>query len=144
MQQMTIIIINIIFFFFPEKQVLTFHMNHLPSRWFIWNVKACFLWKMKKQLECHLLQILLGTLTITTLLANSADNKLVIFFWFFPDSGIQDITAQTNWWYFLGKLELSEDLIVASLQRYQRRNIHSVEIFLITRYIIVRHDNLAM
>ena len=27
--------------------VLTFHVNHLLSRWFTWNVKTCFLWKIK-------------------------------------------------------------------------------------------------
>ena len=37
------------FFIFQRKQVLTFHMNCLPSRQFTWNVKACFLWKKKKK-----------------------------------------------------------------------------------------------
>ena len=28
------------------KQGLTFHVNHLSGRWFTWNVKPYFLWKM--------------------------------------------------------------------------------------------------
>ena len=52
------------FFIFQRKQVLTFHVNHLPGRWFTWNVKMCFLWKKKKKNECHLLQILFGTLRV--------------------------------------------------------------------------------
>ena len=35
-------------FFFQRKQVWTFHVNHLLSRWFTWNIKTCFLWKIKK------------------------------------------------------------------------------------------------
>ena len=53
------------FFFFQRKQVLTFHVNHLLGRWFTWNVKTWFLWKIKKKkFECRLLQILLGTLRV--------------------------------------------------------------------------------
>ena len=56
------------FFFFFRENKLTFHVNCLPSRWFIWNVYACFLWKIKnkknKFLECHLLQILLRALGV--------------------------------------------------------------------------------
>ena len=40
---------NFFFFFFHRKQVLTFHVNHLPSRHFTWNFKTCFLWKIKKK-----------------------------------------------------------------------------------------------
>ena len=36
-----------IFFIVQRKQVLTFHVNHLPSRGFRWNVRTCFLWKIK-------------------------------------------------------------------------------------------------
>ena len=32
-------------YFFPKKNVLTFHVNYLPSRWFTWNVKTYLLWK---------------------------------------------------------------------------------------------------
>ena len=38
-----------IFFIFQRKEVLTFCVNHLPSRWFTWNVKTSFLWKKKKK-----------------------------------------------------------------------------------------------
>ena len=50
------------FFIFQRKQVLTFHVNHLPSRWFSWNVKTCFLWKKKKtkQKNCRLLKLWLA------------------------------------------------------------------------------------
>ena len=40
---------TIFFFIFQRKQVLTFHVNHLLGRWFTWNVKTCFLWKIKKK-----------------------------------------------------------------------------------------------
>ena len=52
------------FFIFWRKQVLTFHVNHLPSRQF--TIKTCFLWKKKKIqiLECRLPQILLGALNV--------------------------------------------------------------------------------
>ena len=36
-------------FIFQRKQVFTYHINHLPSRQFTWNVKTCFFWKMKKK-----------------------------------------------------------------------------------------------
>ena len=41
----------LLFFYlgFQIKQVLTFHVNHLLGRWFTWNVKTCFLWKIKKK-----------------------------------------------------------------------------------------------
>ena len=38
----------IYFLIFQRKQVLIFHVNHLPSRRFTWNIKTCFLWKLKK------------------------------------------------------------------------------------------------
>ena len=37
------------FFFFQRKQVLIFHVNRLLGRQFTWNVKTCFLWKIKKK-----------------------------------------------------------------------------------------------
>ena len=37
------------FFFFREK--ITFHINHLPSRQFIWNAMSCFLLKIIKLLK---------------------------------------------------------------------------------------------
>ena len=37
------------FFFFRRKQVLTFHVNRLPSRRFTWNIKTCFIWKIKNE-----------------------------------------------------------------------------------------------
>ena len=52
------------FFVFLRKQVLTYHVNHLPSRWFTWNVRTYFLWKIiiikKIFKKCHLLQLWLA------------------------------------------------------------------------------------
>ena len=58
--------ISIFFFFiFQRKQVLMFHVNHLLGRWFTWNVKTCFLWKIiiikKKNRNFRLLQFWLVT-----------------------------------------------------------------------------------
>ena len=39
---------NNFFLFFPIKQALIFHANCLLRRQFAWNVKACFLGKIKK------------------------------------------------------------------------------------------------
>ena len=41
-----------------------FSENTSLDRLFTWNVKTCFLWKIKKKLECRLLQILLSTLRV--------------------------------------------------------------------------------
>ena len=57
LKQMTILMI--FFFIFRWKQVLIFHVNRLLGRRFTWNIKTCFLWKMKK---CRLLQILFSAL----------------------------------------------------------------------------------
>ena len=44
------------YFFFPRKQVLTFHANCLQWRQFAWNVKSCFLGKIRNVSSiCHLL-----------------------------------------------------------------------------------------
>ena len=51
------------FFIFQRKEVLTFHVNHLPSRWFTWSFKTYFLWKINKK-KCSMLQILLDTLRV--------------------------------------------------------------------------------
>ena len=56
------------FFFFQRKQVLTFHVNHLLGRRFTWNVKTCFLWKMKKKflnVICYNLCLVLYGLIVT-------------------------------------------------------------------------------
>ena len=37
----------LLFLFFPRKQDLTFHSNCLPWRQFAWNVKTCFLGKIR-------------------------------------------------------------------------------------------------
>ena len=37
------------FFLFFRENVLTFHVNRLLGRWFIWYVMTCFLWKIKKR-----------------------------------------------------------------------------------------------
>ena len=58
----------LILFYFQRKQVLTVHVNCLFGRLFIWNVKTCFLWKIKKKFECRLLQILLGALWVKSIL----------------------------------------------------------------------------
>ena len=47
-----------IFFIFQRKQVLIFHVNRLPSRRFIWNVKTFFLWKIQKKKKNNNLKIL--------------------------------------------------------------------------------------
>ena len=58
----------ILFFIFQRKQVLTLHVNCLLGRRFTWNIKTCFPWKIKKKnLECRLLQILLGGLMVKKL-----------------------------------------------------------------------------
>ena len=50
---------DIFFFFF------FFYFSELLSIQFTWNVRTCFLWKLKKEnLECRLLQILLGALRV--------------------------------------------------------------------------------
>ena len=44
------------FLIFQRKQVLIFHVNHLLGRRFTWNIKTCFLWKIKKNIsKCRLL-----------------------------------------------------------------------------------------
>lgn len=32
---------------FFSREGLTFHVTHLPSRWFTWNAKSYFVWKTK-------------------------------------------------------------------------------------------------
>ena len=39
---------DVIFLIFPRKQDLTFHANCLLRRQFAWNVKSCFLGKIRK------------------------------------------------------------------------------------------------
>ena len=41
-------ILNFFFLIIQRKQVLVFHVNCVPSRHFTWNIKTCFLWKIKK------------------------------------------------------------------------------------------------
>ena len=49
---------EIFFLFFPEKKDLTFHANCLLRRQFAWNVKSCFLGKIRKISSiCHLLKM---------------------------------------------------------------------------------------
>ena len=43
--------------YFPRKQDLTFHANCLRWRQFAWNVTFCFLWKVKKNIIIHLLNL---------------------------------------------------------------------------------------
>ena len=40
-------ILKLILLFFSENKMMTFHVNHLLGRSFIWNVKSYFLWKKK-------------------------------------------------------------------------------------------------
>ena len=58
----------IFFLVFPRKQDLTFHANWIHWRQFLWNVKTCFLWKIKKKKIsiCCLLKILLRVLSSWT------------------------------------------------------------------------------
>ena len=52
----------------------------IVCRWFTWNVKTCFLWKIqKKNFECCLLQILLGALRVKCTFCLVS---VVFFFWF--------------------------------------------------------------
>ena len=56
-------------------------MNRLLRRRFIWNDETCFLWKIKKMnVVCCLA---LSELTLCTLWAYSADDKLMIFFFLY-------------------------------------------------------------
>ena len=45
------------FSYFPRKQALIFHANCLHWRQFAWNVKTCFLGKMRKNISICLLKI---------------------------------------------------------------------------------------
>ena len=46
-----------IFLTFPRKQDLIFHANCLHWRQFAWNIKSCFLGKIRKNISlCHLLK----------------------------------------------------------------------------------------
>ena len=54
-----------IFFIFPRKQDLTFHANCLLRRQFAWNVKFCFLGKIRKNIsKCRLVEILPRVLSV--------------------------------------------------------------------------------
>ena len=75
-------------FLFSEK--IRLHINPLPSRQFIRNVKPHFLWKMgkkkkrkKKKCVCCCCD-LICPLTFFTLWAYSAKDKLMLFILFFP------------------------------------------------------------
>ena len=55
----------VICFIFPRKQSLTLQANCLNRRQFAWNVKACFLEKIRKNIwKCHLLKFLPSMLSI--------------------------------------------------------------------------------
>ena len=57
-----------IFLNFPGKQDLTFYASMLHWRQFAWNVKTCFLGRIKKNiLICHLLKILPRVLSINNI-----------------------------------------------------------------------------
>ena len=53
-----------LFSYFSRKQDLTFHANCLQWRQFAWNVKTCFLGKIKIFSKCHLLKVLPKVLNI--------------------------------------------------------------------------------
>ena len=59
--------IDDIFLIFPRKQAMTFHANCLPWRQFAWNVKTCFLDKIKNIILSRLLKILPRVLSIKLL-----------------------------------------------------------------------------
>ena len=71
--------IDDIFLIFPSKQDLTFHANCLLRRQFAWNVKSCFLGKIRKNIsKCHLLKILPRVLSV-----NIGNQHLKCVIWFF-------------------------------------------------------------
>ena len=54
-----------VFLFYPENRFWHFMQRCLLRRQFIWNVKACFLEKIRKNIsKCHLLKFLPSILTI--------------------------------------------------------------------------------
>ena len=77
------IYIYIFFFAFHRNESWHFHVNLSAWQTSHMECQYSFLWKKKKKkkkVECRLLQILLGALTLTLLCVNSADDKLVIIF----------------------------------------------------------------
>ena len=56
--------ILIYFLLFFRENKTTFHVNHLPGRWFTWNVKSYFLWKIITWLRMSSATILFGVLRI--------------------------------------------------------------------------------
>ena len=57
--------IDDIFLIFPSKQDSTFYANCLLRRQFAWNVKSCFLGKIRKNIsKCRLLKILPRVLSV--------------------------------------------------------------------------------
>ena len=59
----------------------------LLGRQFTWNVKPYFLWKIQKRNQSSI-AVVIASLTFATVWANSADNKLMIFFLIFPENCI--------------------------------------------------------
>ena len=51
---------------FQRKQVLIFHVNCLPSRWFTWNIMTCFPWKIKKKYFKMFAAVVIGALRVYT------------------------------------------------------------------------------
>ena len=47
--------INYLLLFFWENIVLTFCVNHLPSKWFTWNAKTYFFWKINNNKKFKML-----------------------------------------------------------------------------------------
>ena len=69
-----------IFLIFQSKQVLIFHVNRLPSRWFTWNIKTCFLWKIKKiYFKMSSAAVVIGALRVKCLMVYI--KLLVLVFW---------------------------------------------------------------
>ena len=61
---------------FLRKQVFTFHANCLPWRQFEWNLKACFMGKIRKNISiCHLLKNLPFVLSINSVSSNRKGAK---------------------------------------------------------------------
>ena len=77
------------FLFFPQNRIWHFMENCLQWRQFAWNVQFCFLSKIRK-----IFQYVVCWIFYPARVVNSADDKLAIFFLFFPEK--KDLTFHAN------------------------------------------------
>ena len=96
LQQTTIFLFYLFFCYFSEETTLdssckssankSWHFMwiiYLLGRWFTWNVKTCFLWKIKKKIlnvVCYKLCLALWGLIIIKALSKLATDDILIFF----------------------------------------------------------------